>query len=104
MNKFAIVGIGGKQFRVAEGDTITTEKVGEEGKTVKLNHVFLISDGAESKIGTPLVEGASVEAKVVSIKKAAKVRVFKMKPRARSRSEHGHRQWEATISILKING
>jgi len=104
MNKFAIVGIGGKQFRVAEGDTITTEKVGEEGKTVKLNHVFLISDGKESKIGTPLVEGASVEAKVVSIKKAAKVRVFKMKPRARFRSEHGHRQWEATLAILKING
>ncbi|MFA5352301.1 MAG: 50S ribosomal protein L21, partial [Candidatus Gracilibacteria bacterium] len=100
----AIVGIGGKQFRVAEGDTITTEKVGEEGKTVKLNHVFLISDGKESKIGTPLVEGASVEAKVVSIKKAAKVRVSKMKPRARSRSEHGHRQWETTLAILKING
>jgi large subunit ribosomal protein L21 len=104
MNKFAIVGIGGKQFRVAEGDSITTEKIGEEGKTIKLNHVFLIEDGKESKIGNPLVENASVEAKVISTAKGDKVRVFKMKPRKRKRSEKGHRQWETKLEILKING
>lgn len=104
MNKFAIVGIGGKQFRVAEGDIVTAEKIGEEGKIVKLNHVFLISDGTESKIGDPLVSGASVEAKIISVKKGDKVRVFKMKPRARFRSERGHRQWEAKLQVIKING
>lgn len=104
MSKFAIIGIGGKQFRVAEGDTVQTEKVGEEGKTVKLNHVFLVSDGKDTKIGTPLVEGATIEAKVLEIKKGDKVRVFKMKQRKRYRSEHGHRQWGAKLEIVKIKG
>ncbi len=102
MSKFAIIGIGGKQFRVAEGDIVTAEKVGEEGKTITLNHVFLVSDGDDVKIGTPLVEGASVEAKVLEIKKGEKVRVFKMKPRKRYRVERGHRQLEAKLEITKI--
>ncbi|MFH1546674.1 MAG: 50S ribosomal protein L21 [Patescibacteria group bacterium] len=104
MSKFAIIGIGGKQFRVAEGDVVQTEKIGEEGKTVKLNHVFLVADGEDVKIGAPLVEGASVEAKVLEVKKGTKIRVFKMKPRKRYRREKGHRQWEAKIEIVKING
>lgn len=103
--KFAIVGVGGKQFRVKVGDTITTEKVDSEaGKTVTLNHVFLIADGADTKIGTPLVEGASVKAKVLEIKKDKKIRVFKMKPRKRYRREAGHRQWIAKLEIEAING
>ena len=81
-----------------------TEKIGEEGKTVKLNHVFLVADGENVKIGAPLVEGASVEAKILEVKKGEKIRVFKMKPRKRYRREKGHRQWEAKIEIVKING
>ena len=104
MSKFAIIGIGGKQFRVAEGDVVQTEKIGDEGKTVKLNHIFLVADGENVKIGAPLVEGASVEAKVLEVKKGTKIRVFKMKPRKRYRREKGHRQWEAKIEIVKING
>ena len=105
MSKFAIIGIGGKQFRVAEGDVISAEKIiGEEAKdkTLTLNHVFLVSDDKDVKIGTPLVEGASVEAKVLEIKKGKKVRIFKMKPRKRYRREKGHRQWEAKLEIVKI--
>jgi len=104
VSKFAIIGIGGKQFRVAEGDVVQTEKIGEEGKTIKLNHIFLIADGENVKIGAPLVESASVEAKVLEVKKGTKIRVFKMKPRKRYRREKGHRQWEAKIEIIKING
>ena len=104
MSKFAIIGIGGKQFRVAEGDVVQTEKIGDEGKTVKLNHIFLVADGENVKIGAPLVEGANVEAKVLEVKKGTKIRVFKMKPRKRYRREKGHRQWEAKIEIVKING
>ena len=103
MSKFAIIGVGGKQFRVAEGDVIVTEKVADEaGKTITLNHVFLVADGADVKIGTPLVEGASVEAKVLEIEKGKKVRVFKMKARKRYRKEKGHRQWEMKLEIVKI--
>ncbi len=104
MSKFAIIGIGGKQFRVAEGDVVQTEKIGDEGKTVKLNHIFLVADGENVKIGAPLVEGANVEAKVLEVKEGTKIRVFKMKPRKRYRREKGHRQWEAKIEIVKING
>lgn len=105
MSKFAIIGIGGKQFRVAEGDVIVAEKVAdEEGKAIKINHVFLVADGDDVKIGTPLVEGASVDAKVLEIKKGKKVRVFKMKPRKRYRVERGHRQYEMKLEITKING
>ena len=104
VSKFAIIGIGGKQFRVAEGDVVQTEKIGDEGKTVKLNHIFLVADDENVIIGAPLVEGANVEAKVLEVKKGTKIRVFKMKPRKRYRREKGHRQWEAKIEIVKING
>jgi len=103
MSKFAIVGIGGKQYRVAEGDKISVEKIADEaGQTVTLQHVFLASDGKDVKVGTPLVEGASVEAKVLEVAKGDKIRVFKMKPRKRYRVERGHRQWAAELEITKI--
>jgi large subunit ribosomal protein L21 len=105
MTKFAIIGLGGKQFRVSEGDKITAEKVAEaDAGTIKINHVFLVADGEDVKIGAPLVEGASVEAKVLSVKKGEKVRVFKMKARKRYRREKGHRQFEMELEIGKING
>ena len=104
MSKFAIIGIGGKQFRVSEGDQIVAEKVAdEESKTIKINHVFLVADGENVKIGTPLVENASVEAKILEVKKDKKVRVFKHKPRKRYHIEKGHRQWKLKLEILKIN-
>jgi len=105
VSKFAIIGIGGKQFHVKEGDQIIAEKVAdEEGKMIKINHVFLVADGEDVKIGTPLVEGASVKAKVLEIKKGEKVRVFKMKPRKRYHIEKGHRQFEMKLEIMKIEG
>jgi len=105
MTKFAIIGIGGKQFRVSEGDTIVVEKVAEKkDKTVKINHVFLIADGDDVKIGTPLVEGASVEAKILEVKKGDKIRVFKHKPRKRYHREKGHRQFEMKLEVEKIEG
>jgi large subunit ribosomal protein L21 len=105
MSKFAIIGIGGKQFRVAEGDVMTAEKVADEAdKTIKINHVLLVADGDDVKIGTPLVEGASVDAKVLEIKKGKKIRVFKHKPRKRYHIEKGHRQFEMKLEIVKING
>ena len=105
MSKFAIIGLGGKQYRVHEGDKIVAEKVADAGdKPIKINHVFLVADGDDVKIGTPLVEGASVEAKVLEVKKGDKIRVFKHKPRKRYHKEKGHRQTEATFEILKIKG
>lgn len=103
MSKFAIIGVGGKQYRVAEGDTITTELVAVSGKSVKLGHVFLVQDGETTKVGEPLVSGASVEAKVLETGKGDKVRVFKMKRRKRLRTERGHRQPFAKLEVTKIS-
>lgn len=104
MSHFAIIGVGGKQYRVAAGDTITTEKIDAEvGATVKLQHVFLIGGGAEARVGTPIVAGAHVEAKVLEIGKGDKVRVYKMRRRKRTRTERGHRQMFARLEITKIH-
>jgi large subunit ribosomal protein L21 len=105
MSKFAIIGIGGKQHRVTEGAKIVTEKVATEvGKTLKLQHVFLVGDDKEAKIGDPLVAGATVEAKVIETGKGEKIRVFKMKRRKRYRVDRGHRQPFSELEIVKING
>lgn len=101
MNKFAIVGIGGKQVRVEVGDIITTEKIGgEPGTQVRLKRIFL----TEAEVGEPLVEKAFVSAEILKTEKAPKVRVFKMKSRKRMRSERGHRQLKTTLKILAIEG
>lgn len=104
MSKFAIIGVGGKQYRVTEGDMLATEKLEAAiGSTVKLQHVFLVGHGSEVKVGAPLVAGAHVEATVESTAKGEKVRVFKMKPRKRYRVERGHRQIATTLKITKIH-
>lgn len=105
MSKFAIVGIGGKQFQVTAGENILVEKIADEtGKTVKLNHVFLIAEGEDVKLGQPLVKDAYVEAKVLEVGKADKIRVFKMKHRKRYRIDRGHRQPFAKLEIIAIHG
>ena len=103
MNTFAIIGVGGKQLRVAEGDTVVTEKVSDQvGEKLTLQHVFLVSHGGTVKVGAPLVTGAHVEAEVLSTGRTDKVRVFKMKRRKRLRINRTHRQSFITLKILKI--
>lgn len=101
MTSFAIVGIGGKQYRVAEGETVRTELIGnaEPGKKLHLQHVFM----AGGKIGAPLVDGAKVEVEVIETGKGDKIRVFKMKRRKRLRVNRGHRQPFALLKVLKIH-
>ena len=80
MNSFAIVETGGKQYRVHEGDTIRVESLdGDEGDTVSLDLVKLVSLNGETSVGTPNVEGAKVQAEVVNKGKGKKIVVFKYK-------------------------
>ena len=77
---FAVIESGGKQHTVSEGDNLKIELLsGEEGSTLEFDKVLMISDGKNSKIGSPYVENASVEAKVVSHGRDKKVIVFKFK-------------------------
>ena len=99
---FAIIKIGGKQYKVEKGDKLDVEKVdAKEGESFKIEKVLLINDSG-IKIGTPLLEGAYVDAKVVSHQRGEKIFIFKMKSKKRYRRRTGHRQSLTTIEILDI--
>ncbi len=102
---YAVIETGGKQYRVQEGDVIFVEKINiEEGETVDLSKVLLISKDGEVKVGKPYVDGAKVEAKVLAHGKAKKVVVFKYKPKKNYRKKQGHRQPYTKLQIEKIVG
>ena len=103
--KHAVIVTGGKQYRVAEGDVIYVEKLPvEAGETVTIDQVLAIVDEDSSVFGTPVVEGATVTAKVEKNGKSKKIRVYKMKPKKNYRRTQGHRQPYTKLSISAING
>lgn len=100
---YAIVEISGKQFKVKEKDKIFVPHMNtEEGAEVKFDKVLLVSKENDIKIGTPFIEKASVEAKVLKHIKDDKVIVFKKKRRKSYRLLKGHRQQYTQIEISKI--
>lgn len=102
---YAVVETGGKQYRVQEGDSIFVEKIeGNQGDSVKLDKVLLISNEGELKVGKPQVEGASIEGEILEQGKAKKIIVFKYKAKKDYRKKQGHRQPYTKILINKING
>lgn len=100
---FAIVQSGGKQHRVEPGQVIEVEKLAvEEGQTVELNEVLLVSDESGVRHGRPLVDGARVVGRVVKQTRGPKIIVFKYKPKVRYRKKTGHRQAITRIAIENI--
>lgn len=100
---YAIIKTGGKQYRVAAGDTIKVETLNAEvGSQVTLSEVLAVSDANELKVGAPFVEGASVTATVVSHGRHDKVRIFKMRRRKHSIKSAGHRQNYTELKIDSI--
>jgi len=102
---YAIVEIGGHQYKVAENDVIFVDKLGENtDEKVTFDRVLLVKDGkGNTKVGKPVVDGASVEAKLLDHVKADKVIVFKKKRRKGYRKKNGHRQPMSQIQIEKIS-
>lgn len=100
----AIIVTGGKQYRVAEGDLLFIEKLPvEAGETVTFDQVLaVVSDEADPIIGTPVVAGATVTAKVVKNGKGKKIRVFKYKAKKNYRRRQGHRQPYTQVQIDAI--
>lgn len=100
---YAIIEACGRQYKVEEGETIYFDKLDvEEGKKVKFDKVVLISD-KKTDIGTPYINGAVVEGKVISDVKGKKLRVFKYKPKKNIRKVRGHRQQYTKVEITKIS-
>ena len=89
----AIIVTGGKQYNVSEGDTLFIEKLDvNAGDSVVFDQVLAIVDGENTKFGTPVVEGAKVDATVVKNGKGKKIRIFKYTPKKGYRKRQGHRQ------------
>ena len=100
---YAVLSTGGKQYRVQEGDVIFVEKLNAEvDSTVELTEVLAVSNGDALKVGTPVVEGAKVVAKVLAQGKAKKVTVFKYKRKKDYRRKNGHRQPYTKLVVEKI--
>jgi large subunit ribosomal protein L21 len=100
---FAVVETGGKQYRVAPGDTIDVESLASDaGAQISLDRVLMVGGDEGVVIGTPTVPGASVSAEVVLHDRAKKIIVFKYKNKVRSRRKTGHRQAFTRLHIQAI--
>ena len=102
---YAIIASGGKQYRVSKGDSLRVEKLeGAVGTKVVFDKVLMIGDGDKSKVGTPTVNGASVEAEITDQNRAKKIVVFKFKQRKKYRKKYGHRQPYTELKVTGIKG
>jgi large subunit ribosomal protein L21 len=102
---YAVIKTGGKQYRVANGDVIKVERLaGEVGQEIAFGDVLMVggAEGAEAKIGSPLVDGAKVTALVLEQGKADKILVFKKRRRKHYRRTRGHRQFQTVLRIRDI--
>ena len=98
----AVVKVGGKQFIVAEKETLLVDRLPEGTKELTLD-ALLTTDGSKTIVGTPLVKGAKVSAKVVEAEvKGDKIRVIRYKAKKRVHTETGHRQKYSKIEITSI--
>lgn len=104
-SSYAIIKVAGKQFRVAEGDKLVVDRMqGEKGDSVKLDQVIFVKSGeATSVIGSPLVAGASVKAKIISHTRGEKIIVFRKRRRKGFKRKQGHRQDQTELRIESIS-
>ena len=101
---YAIIKTGGRQYRVAEGDTIDVDLVDvEAGKTATFGDVLMYADGKNLTHGDPLISGATVTAEVVEQRKDKKVIAFKFKRRKGYHRTVGHRRKLTRVKIKSIN-
>ena len=102
---YAIIKVGASQFKVCEGDTIFANRIkDEEGQNITLSDVLMVGQDSDVKIGTPFVNGAKVEMKVVKHLSGEKKIAFKFRRRKKYAKKKGHRQRLTELSIVKIAG
>ncbi|MHB1842656.1 MAG: 50S ribosomal protein L21 [Sulfobacillus sp.] len=102
---YAVIETGGKQYRVSPGDTLGVEKLEPAGDQVVFDQVLLVvDDQGQSRVGTPLVKGATVSADVLGDKLGKKIRGLKYKSKSNYRVHFGHRQRHTMVRITQIEG
>ncbi len=100
---YAVIETGGKQYRVGVGDVIRVEKLeAQAGDNVSLSQVLMVNNNGEVRVGSPVLPGASVTAKVRAHGRGDKVHIFKMRRRKNYRRNQGHRQDYTEIEITAI--
>jgi len=100
---YAVVEIAGKQFKVAENQSLFVHRLeAAEGDKVSFDRVLLVENNGKTQVGAPVISGSSVEAKVLSHVKGDKVLVFKKKRRKGYAVKRGHRQQFTKIQIESI--
>ena len=100
----AIFKTGGKQYSVKTGQILKVEKLdGTKGDSISFNDVLAVSENSNHTIGSPLVEGATVEAKIIDQIRDKKIIVFKKRQRQNYRHTQGHRQYLTVLKIESIN-
>ena len=100
---YAVVKSGGKQYRVSKGDRVKVEKIpGEVGTEVNFDQVLMIGGTDDVEVGTPVVSGATVTARIIKQDRSRKVTVFKFKRRQGYKKKQGHRQAYTQVEITGI--
>ncbi len=100
---YAVIITGGKQYKVAEGDTLRIEKLpADVGTSVNFDNVLMLVDGEKITIGTPNVDKASVTAEVTHQGRLDKVKIIKFRRRKHHRKQMGHRQSFTQVKITQI--
>ena len=101
---YAVIKTGGKQYSVKVGDVVYVEKLNaEDNSEVTFDQVLAVGEEGSVKVGAPVVEGATVVAKVVKNGKGKKIRIFKYNPKKGYRKRQGHRQPYTKVEIGKIS-
>ncbi len=101
---YAVFRTGGKQYRAAKGDVLRLEKIeADEGATITFDEVLLVGEGADVRVGDPLLSGTSVSGKVLSQGKTKKVNVVKFKRRQNYLRQGSHRQFYTEVEITGIS-
>jgi large subunit ribosomal protein L21 len=102
---YAVIKTGGKQYKVVAGEKIKVEQIAADvGQDIVIDQVLALGNGADLKVGAPLVTGATVSATVVAHGRHDKVRIFKMRRRKHYQKHGGHRQNYTELQISAVNG
>jgi large subunit ribosomal protein L21 len=102
---YAVFRTGGKQYRARQGEKVRVEKLeAEVGATIEFDQVLMVGEGADVKVGKPLVSGGKVSGKVVAQGRHDKIRIVKFRRRKHYTRKHGHKQMYTEVEITSIAG